>query len=90
MENRGKTSGNGFVGSLRGVGRQAADRRWFRTGATGVVFGVRDRLDPAKMSVIVAGDAKAFADALKTRAPNLEVIPAAELDLDRPDLRKAR
>lgn len=50
----------------------------------------RERLDPAKMSVIVAGDAKAFAEGLKARAPNLEVIPAAELDLDRPDLRKAK
>jgi zinc protease len=46
-------------------------------------------LDPADVSVIVAGDAKAFADELKKRAPNLEVIPAAELDLGRPSLRKA-
>jgi zinc protease len=50
----------------------------------------RTHLDPAQVSVIVAGDAKAFADDLKKRAPNLEVIPAAELDLDQPSLRKAK
>ena len=47
------------------------------------------RLDPAGVSVIVAGDAKAFSEGLKTRRPDLEVIPAAELDLDSPTLRKA-
>ncbi|HEX5380458.1 MAG TPA: pitrilysin family protein [Phenylobacterium sp.] len=50
----------------------------------------RDKLDPAGVSIIVAGDAKAFVDELKKRAPNLEVIPAAELDLDQPSLRKTR
>ena len=38
--------------------------------------------------VIVAGEAKAFADGLKQRRPNLEVVPVGELDLDSPDLRK--
>ncbi|MBR7617846.1 insulinase family protein [Phenylobacterium sp. 20VBR1] len=47
------------------------------------------RLDPASVSVIVAGDAKSFADGLKTRRADLEVIPAADLDLDSPSLRKA-
>ena len=50
----------------------------------------RSQLDPARMSLIVAGDAKIFVDDLKKRAPNLEVIPAADLDLDRPDLRKSK
>jgi zinc protease len=45
-------------------------------------------LDPARAHVIVAGDAKAFTQALKTRRPNLEVIPAAEVDFDRPELRR--
>lgn len=39
-------------------------------------------LDPASASVIVAGDAKAFEAGLKQRRPNLEVVPAAELNLD--------
>ena len=44
--------------------------------------------DPAQASVIVAGDAKTFGPDLKTRLPNLEVVPAAELDLESPTLRK--
>lgn len=44
-------------------------------------------LDPAQASVIVVGDAKGFLDGLKARAPAVEVIPAAELDLDQPTLR---
>ncbi|MDO9248291.1 MAG: hypothetical protein Q7U11_17660, partial [Phenylobacterium sp.] len=47
------------------------------------------RLDPAAVSVIVAGDAKGFTEGLKARRPDLEVIPAADLDLDSPTLRKA-
>jgi zinc protease len=50
----------------------------------------RARLDPAQASVIVAGDGKAFVDGLKTRLPGLEVIPASDLDLDQPGLRKTR
>ncbi len=46
------------------------------------------RLDPAQATVIVAGDGKVFADGLKTRLPNLEMIPAKDLDLDQPSLRK--
>ncbi|MBP7648458.1 MAG: insulinase family protein [Phenylobacterium sp.] len=47
------------------------------------------RLDPAGVSVIVAGDAKGFSEGLKARRPDLEVIPATDLDLDSPTLRKA-
>jgi len=45
---------------------------------------------PEGASVIVAGDAKAFTPALKAKLPNLEVIPAAQLDLDSPTLRKTQ
>jgi zinc protease len=44
--------------------------------------------DPASASVIVAGDAKAFAADLKARRPDLEVIPIDQLDLDSATLRK--
>ncbi|MET0274409.1 MAG: pitrilysin family protein [Phenylobacterium sp.] len=47
-------------------------------------------MDPAKASVIVAGDAKAFSAPLKAKLPNLEVIPVSELDLDSQTLRKAK
>ena len=45
-------------------------------------------LSPASVSVIVAGDAKAFEAGLKQRRPDLEVIPANDLDLDAASLRK--
>jgi zinc protease len=48
----------------------------------------KDKLDPAQMSVIVAGDAKAMGDDLAKAAPNATVIPAAKLDLDAPSLTK--
>ncbi len=50
----------------------------------------RDQLDPGKASVIIAGDAKAFAEPLKALAPDLQIIPAARLDLDSPSLMSAR
>ncbi|THD56593.1 pitrilysin family protein [Phenylobacterium sp.] len=43
-------------------------------------------LDPTKASVIIAGDAKTFAAALKAKRPDLEVIPVEKLDLDSPTL----
>ncbi|MET0274236.1 MAG: pitrilysin family protein, partial [Phenylobacterium sp.] len=50
----------------------------------------RRELDPAAASVIVVGDGKAFLPGLRTRAPNLEVVPASELDLDSATLRKSQ
>jgi zinc protease len=44
--------------------------------------------DPSSASVVVVGDAKSFIGPLKAARPNLEVIPASELDLDSPTLRK--
>ena len=49
----------------------------------------RSALDPKAASVLIAGDAKVFTAGVKTRAPNLEVIPAAKLDLTRPTLKPA-
>jgi len=48
----------------------------------------KDKLDPARMSVIVAGDAKVMGEGLSKAAPNATVIPAAKLDLDAPSLQK--
>lgn len=39
-------------------------------------------LDPTGASIVVVGDAKLFVDELRKTHPNLEVIPAASLDLD--------
>ena len=57
---------------------------------TGQVQGfLKDYLSPDSASVIIAGDAKIFVQDLKARTTNLEVIPATELDLDSPSLRKS-
>ncbi|WP_312167116.1 pitrilysin family protein [Phenylobacterium sp.] len=45
-------------------------------------------LAPETVSVIVAGDAKAFTDGLKQRRPNLELVPAQDIDLDAVNLKK--
>ncbi len=45
-----------------------------------------DLLTPGKATIIVVGDAKTFLEALKAQVPNLQVIPAGRLDLERPDL----
>lgn len=39
-------------------------------------------LDPSNASIVVVGDAKLFVDELRKTHPNLEVIPAASLNLD--------
>ncbi len=48
----------------------------------------RRLFDPAQVSVMVVGDAKVFAADLKAKLPNLDVVPADQLDLDSPSLRK--
>jgi zinc protease len=48
----------------------------------------RATLDPARADLIVVGDAKLFLPALKAAHPDLELIPAARLDLDSPSLQK--
>lgn len=47
-------------------------------------------LDPAQSSVIIAGDAKAFAPALKAKRPDVVVIPVDQLDLASPSLTKPK
>ncbi|HEX4694345.1 pitrilysin family protein [Sphingomonas sp.] len=44
-------------------------------------------LDPTGASIIVVGDAKLFLDDLRKKYPNLEVIPAASVNLDSPTLK---
>nr|WP_295106048.1 pitrilysin family protein [uncultured Caulobacter sp.] len=48
----------------------------------------KTHLDPAQMSVIVAGDAKAMGEDLARVAPNATVIAADKLDLDAASLQK--
>lgn len=44
-------------------------------------------LDPAGASIVVVGDAKQFLDELRKVYPNLELIPAAALNLDQATLK---
>jgi len=45
-------------------------------------------VDPAAADVVVVGDARLFLEPLRKRFPNLVVIPADQLDLEAPGLRK--
>jgi zinc protease len=47
-------------------------------------------VDPARLQLVIVGDAKLFIQALRKVYPNVEVIPAAELDLESPSLRRPR
>jgi zinc protease len=49
----------------------------------------QDVLKPDGASLIVVGDSKLFLDALKAKAPNLEVIPIAQFDPDNATLKAA-
>jgi zinc protease len=49
----------------------------------------RDVLNPDGASLIVVGDGKLFADALKAKAPNLEVVPIAAFDPGNSSLKAA-
>jgi zinc protease len=46
-------------------------------------------LSPDAVSLIVVGDAKVFGTSLKAKHPNAVTVPAAEVDLDGPALRKS-
>ena len=46
------------------------------------------RLDAKTSNIIIVGNAKAFLPELQKKYPNVEVIPVAELDLNRASLRK--
>jgi zinc protease len=43
--------------------------------------------DPARADIVIVGDAKIFASGLRRRARGVERIPAASLNLDKPELR---
>ncbi len=43
-------------------------------------------IDASRTSLVIAGDAKLFIDALRARFPNVEVVEASQLNLDAPGL----
>ena len=54
-----------------------------------IAASVAAEIDPASASIIIVGRASEFLEALRTRHPDVEVIPLAELDLASPTLRGA-
>ena len=50
----------------------------------------KQHFDTTAVTLVVAGDASVFAEKLRQRATNLEVIPAKEIDFDRQSLREAK
>ncbi|HEV7385371.1 MAG TPA: insulinase family protein, partial [Phenylobacterium sp.] len=50
----------------------------------------KERIHPERMSIVLVGNASAFTDALKKTFPDVDVIPVADLDLTRNDLRKPK
>ncbi len=47
----------------------------------------REVFDPSQASIVIAGDASIFIEALRAKYPNVEVIKASELNLDSASLR---
>jgi zinc protease len=54
-----------------------------------VAASVAAELDPSRASIVIVGRASEFLEQLRTRYPNVEVIPFGELDLGSPTLRGA-
>ncbi|MEI9891896.1 MAG: hypothetical protein WDN45_16695 [Caulobacteraceae bacterium] len=87
--NRIETTG-GLAGYLSGLALQGVDLGEVQryqpaiqaVDAAAVQAFAHAVLDPAQATVVVAGDAKMFLPKLRERFPDLQVIPAATLDLD--------
>jgi zinc protease len=54
-----------------------------------IAASVAAELDPSQATIVIVGRASEFLEALRTRHPNVEVVPLAELDLGSPTLRAA-
>jgi zinc protease len=52
-----------------------------------IATSVAAELDPAQASIVVAGRASEFVEALRTRYPNVEVVPLVEIDFGAASLR---
>ena len=50
----------------------------------------RERIHPERLSIVLAGNASAFLEPLRKTFPEVDVIPVADLDLMRNDLRKPK
>lgn len=74
-----------------GFGREFLESyndRISKVGAADVQRFASTTIHPEQMTAVLVGNAAKFADALKKKYGEVEVIPIAEVDLLRPDLRK--
>ena len=74
-----------------GLGREFLESyndRISKVGAADVQRFAETRIHPEQMTAVLVGNAAKFTDALKKTYGEVEVIPIAEVDLARPDLRK--
>jgi zinc protease len=67
---------NRYIGNIQAI--KAVDVKAFAA----------TRLDAASTSIVVVGDAKEFLPQLQKQFPNVEVIPATDLDLNSASLKK--
>jgi zinc protease len=73
-----------------GYGREfleSYDDRISEVSAADIQRFARERIHPDRMTVVLAGNASIFLEALKKKYGEVEVIPAAEVDFLQPDLR---
>jgi zinc protease len=76
-----------------GYGREfleSYDDRISKVGAADLQRFAREKIHPDRMTIVLVGNAAAFADALKQKFGAFETIPAAEVDFLAPDLRKPK
>lgn len=91
---RGAETSQGFAATLASMTQQglppamAAEMR-DRIGKVtpeAAAAAARASVDPARATIVIVGDGKLFLDKLRAAHPEVEVIPAASLDLDAPVL----
>jgi zinc protease len=93
--NRSVDSNNGLASYLSGLAVQGVDLNEINryspsveaVSAAQVTAMAGQVLDPSRATLVVAGDAKAFAAQLKAKYPQAEIIPADQLNLDSPTLK---
>ena len=50
----------------------------------------KQHFSASEITLVIAGDASVFAEKLREHVPNLEVVPAKDIDFDSPSLRKSK
>lgn len=94
VTSRGTETSAGFAGTLASLVMQGVDPKEAaglrnRIGTVtpqAAVAAARRTIGNGAVTVVIVGDAKMFADKVRTQYPAAEIIPLNALDLDRPTL----